>query len=140
MLKRPQTGPAVAPKGVAQRGSIEARRVAATLFVICAICVAAPTAAQEYRKDPVGFDNGARNMIDPVGSARDENGNLIRTSIDDIDTGRSTACGLGSTAFGNLISVVINGNGNTVDIEATQINNGDIFAIADLQDTVFSGC
>lgn len=100
----------------------------------------APGRAQEFTNDPVGFEQGARNLLDPIGNARDENGNLVRSSIDDIDTGQRASCGVGSTAFGNLVSVVINGNGNTVDIDATQVNSGDITAIADLGTGILSGC
>lgn len=100
----------------------------------------APAAAQEFSKNPIGFDAGSRNMVDPVGNERDQQGNLVRASINDIDSGNSTACGLGATAVGNLVSVVLNGSGNTVIIDATQENSGDITSIADLGSGVFAGC
>lgn len=123
-----------------RRQAMDARFMATALLAVCIASAVVPGRAQEFTKDPVGFAPGARNLIDPIGNARDENGNLIRNSIDDIDTGQGWSCGVGSTAFGNLVSVVINGNGNTVDIEATQVNTGDITAVADLGDGVLAGC
>ncbi|MEM5469385.1 hypothetical protein WNY56_11375 [Celeribacter marinus] len=79
-------------------------------------------------------------MVDPVGGARDARGNLIKATIDDVDTGGSLSCGVGASAFGNLISVVIDGNGNSVTIDATQTNNGDISAYSDLNTGGVPGC
>lgn len=98
------------------------------------------SAAQEMTKNPLGFETSDRNMVDPVGGARDARGNLIKATIDDVDTGGSLSCGVGASAFGNLISVVIDGNGNSVKIDATQTNNGDISAYSDLNTGGVPGC
>ena len=96
--------------------------------------------AQEFTRTPIGQSSELRHMIDPIGSDRDEQGNLVQATIDDIDTGGSVTCGVGATAYGNLISVTIEGNGNSVVIDAIQNNSGNITAIADLNSGSLEGC
>ncbi|MBX3430027.1 MAG: holdfast anchoring protein HfaA [Hyphomonadaceae bacterium] len=74
----------------------------------------------------------------PINPAtRDENGNRTivngRIDIEGTLTGGlqdSFATGLGaSTAIGNQLNVITQGNYNTVIVDSTQINNGDITAV-----------
>jgi len=70
-------------------------------------------------------------------STRDENGNRVivngRMEIEGSLSGGlqdSFATGLGaSSAIGNQLNVITQGNYNTVIVDSTQINNGDITAV-----------
>lgn len=104
------------------------------------VSVAVSADAQTFTKDPIGFDTTDRNMVDPVGSQRDERGNLTKASIADIDTGATITCGVGATAYGNLISVVIDGSGNSVVIDAIQTNSGNIAANTNVFTGAGGGC
>lgn len=84
-----------------------------------------------------GFGMGWDSFDTPINpSTRDENGNRTivngRMEIEGALTGGlqdSYATGYGSAqAIGNQLNVVTQGNYNTVIVDATQINNGDISA------------
>jgi holdfast attachment protein HfaA len=87
-----------------------------------------------------GFDSDRRHMIDPIGGERDENGNLVRVDSLSSDGGKSSKCGLLSSAIGNLLSVVVDGNNNTVVVNSTQTNTGDITATSSLNGRIQLPC
>lgn len=87
-----------------------------------------------------GFDNDRRHLIDPIGNERDENGNLVRVDSLSRDGGTSSKCGLLSSAIGNLLSVVVDGNNNTVIVNSTQTNTGDITATSSLNGRIQLPC
>lgn len=64
---------------------------------------------------PIGFGPDRRDPTRPIGyTRRDENFNRVRV------------IGVNSLAAGNIISVNVEGSGNTVIVEADQDNSGDI--------------
>lgn len=84
------------------------------------------------------FGMGYESFDTPINpSTRDENGNRVivngRMEIEGSLTGGlqdSFASGIGaSSAIGNQLNVITQGNYNTVIIDSTQINNGDITAV-----------
>ncbi|MBL8547918.1 MAG: holdfast anchoring protein HfaA [Hyphomonadaceae bacterium] len=85
-----------------------------------------------------GFGMGYESFDSPINPAtRDENGNRVivngRMEIEGSLTGGlqdSFATGFGaSSAIGNQLNVITQGNYNTVIVDSTQINNGDITAV-----------
>ena len=113
-----------------------------TLAAIGALCFASAAAA-----DPIPgtsdverpFGMGYDNFDTPINpSSRDENGNRVivngRMELEGTLTGGlmdNYATGWGSAqAIGNQLNVVTTGNYNTVIVDSTQINNGDISADA----------
>jgi holdfast attachment protein HfaA len=85
-----------------------------------------------------GFGMGWESFDSPINtSTRDENGNRVivngRMEIEGTLTGGlqdSFSGGIGSAqAIGNQLNVVTQGNYNTVIVDSTQINNGDITAV-----------
>ncbi|MEQ1808765.1 MAG: holdfast anchoring protein HfaA [Terricaulis sp.] len=85
-----------------------------------------------------GFGMGYDSFDSPINPAtRDENGNRTivngRMEIEGSLTGGlqdSFATGFGaSSAIGNQLNVITQGNYNTVIVDSTQINNGDITAV-----------
>lgn len=94
-----------------------------------------PTTSDVERPFGMGWDNFDQ-PINP--STRDENGNRTivngRMEIEGTLSGGlmdNYASGFGSaTAIGNQLTVVTQGNYNTVIVDSTQINNGDISAEA----------
>lgn len=85
-----------------------------------------------------GFGMGYESFDTPINPAtRDENGNRTivngRMEIEGSLTGGlqdNFASGIGaSSAIGNQLNVVTQGNYNTVIVDSTQINNGDITAV-----------
>ena len=86
-----------------------------------------------------GFGMGWNNFDQPIeAGSRDENGNRVivngRMELEGTLTGGlmdtyGQASGIGSAqAIGNQLNVVTQGNYNTVIVDSTQINNGDISA------------
>lgn len=118
------------------------RSFSAILFAAAAsVALAAPAAAQSAERlsdfeRPFGLGYGAAE--DPIeASTRDPNGNRLivngrmvlgQSSLSgglmDFDSG----LGGQSMAIGNQLNVVTQGNWNTVIIDSTQINNGDVTA------------
>lgn len=85
-----------------------------------------------------GYGMGWESFDSPIdASTRDENGNRTivngRMEIEGSLTGGlqdSFATGIGaSTAIGNQLNVITQGSYNTVIVDSTQINNGDIAAV-----------
>ncbi len=113
-----------------------------TIAAIGALCVASAAAA-----DPIPgtsdverpFGMGYDNFDTPINpSSRDANGNRVivngRMELEGTLTGGlmdNYATGWGSAqAIGNQLNVVTTGNYNTVIVDSTQINNGDVSADA----------
>lgn len=114
-----------------------------TFILISAATLAFATAASA---DPIpggagdfssAFGMGWDSFDSPINpSSRDENGNRVIVSgriqiegslsgglMDDFATGIGSA-----TAIGNQLNVITQGNYNTVIVDSTQVNNGDISA------------
>ena len=90
-----------------------------------------------------------------TGSTRDQNGNRlivdgiiqagassyssasggVSSSFSGAGSNNGTAIG-GSTAIGNSLNVVVQGNHNTVIVNSTQVNNGDVTAGTSLNGTL----
>ena len=90
-----------------------------------------------------------------TGSTRDQNGNRlivdgiiqagassyssasggVSSSFSGAGSNNGTAIG-GSTAIGNSLNVVVQGNHNTVIVNSTQVNHGDVTAGTDLNGTL----
>ncbi len=94
-----------------------------------------PNGAGDFSR---GFGMGYESFDTPINPAtRDENGNRTivngRMDIEGTLTGGlqdSFATGIGaSSAIGNQLNVITQGNYNTVIVDSTQINNGDITAV-----------
>ena len=94
-----------------------------------------PNGAGDFSR---GFGMGYESFDTPIHPApRDENGNRTivngRMDIEGTLTGGlqdSFATGIGaSSAIGNQLNVITQGNYNTVIVDSTQINNGDIVAV-----------
>lgn len=114
-----------------------------TLAAIAAICVASTASADPIpsgtadveRPFGMGYDNFSRPIET---STRDANGNRViingRMEIEGTLSGGlmdNYATGFGSAqAVGNQLNVVTQGNYNTVIVDSTQINNGDVSADA----------
>ena len=113
-----------------------------TLAAIGALCFANAANAQSAssvgeveRPFGMGYDNFERPIET---STRDANGNRViingRMEIEGTLTGGlmdNYATGFGSAqAIGNQLNVVTTGNYNTVIVDSTQINNGDVSADA----------
>lgn len=106
----------------------------ATAFIVAAVLTALPESTLADTGDfgrfrhGAGFDADQRYMIDPIGGSRDENGNLVRTGGLSNNSAAQSSCGLSAAAIGNFVSVVVDGNNNTVIVEANQHNSGAIQA------------
>lgn len=114
-----------------------------TFILISAATLAFATAASA---DPIpggagdfssAFGMGWDSFDSPINpSSRDENGNRVivngRIQIEGSLSGGlmdDFATGIGSaTAIGNQLNVITQGNYNTVIVDSTQVNNGDISA------------
>ena len=117
-----------------------------TLFYTSAAMLALANAAAA---DPIpggagdfssAFGMGWESFDTPINpSTRDENGNRVivngRMEIEGTLTGGlmdSFSGGIGSAqAIGNQLNVITQGNYNTVIVDSTQINNGDVIAQVD---------
>ena len=125
------------------------------------VCLALPVAAAAQSAGSSGMGSyqagygGSRYTTarPQTGSTRDENGNrlivdgIIQTGAGASAYARSDAYGVGGvgggggilgggTAIGNNLVVITQGSWNTVIIDSTQINNGDVSADVDLNGTV----
>lgn len=108
-----------------------------TLFLSAALTAApafaqAPYGADEFSR---GYGMEADSWSDPINpSTRDSRGNrvIINGRLSDatsLSGGLMDEGGIGSSyAVGNQLNVVTQGNWNTVIIDSTQINNGDVSA------------
>jgi holdfast attachment protein HfaA len=103
-------------------------------FALAALQMSAPVSldsgfavnqAMSFQQD----GRGNRIIVSGAGqaSASSVSGNASRDRLM-MDWGRATALGQ-ATAIGNLISVTVTGNNNTVVLDTTQINLGDQTAI-----------
>jgi holdfast attachment protein HfaA len=108
--------------------------------------LAAGANAQSLSSNSSSFNAGwgrsstSANSLDPNRFARDENGNrviidgVIQTGQDQSFFSRTDADGAsslgsgGAMAIGNNLTVITQGNWNTVIVDSTQINNGDVTA------------
>jgi len=129
------------------------------------VCLALPVAAAAQSAGSSGMGSyqagygGSRYTTarPQTGSTRDENGNRlivdgiiqagansyssasggVSTSFSGVGGGANggTAIG-GSTAIGNSLNVVVQGNHNTVIVNSTQINNGNVTAGTSLNGTL----
>jgi len=117
-----------------------------TFILISAATLAVATAASA---DPIpngagdfsgAFGMGWESFDTPINPAtRDENGNRViingRMQIEGALSGGlqdGFSGGIGSAqAIGNQLNVVTQGNYNTVIVDSTQINNGDVTAVID---------
>ncbi|MFT4090784.1 MAG: holdfast anchoring protein HfaA [Asticcacaulis sp.] len=119
-------------------------------IALMGVMIGSGVQAQSMSTTSSGFETGygrtrgaEERAIDP--STRDANGNrllldgVIVTGSDNSVYSQSRTYGAGdsysgagalggATAIGNNLSVVVQGNYNTVIIDSTQINNGDITA------------
>lgn len=133
---------------------------AAMLTGICALAAASTASAQSVGSNPGQFQAGygaARytTAAPQTGSTRDQNGNrLIVNGLIQAGAGAySSTSGVGSygygsgsgqggtviggsTAIGNSLNVVVQGNWNTVIVNSNQVNNGDIRAGTALNGTL----
>lgn len=109
--------------------------IGALAFASAAYADPIPNGAGDFSS---GFGMGYDSFDSPINPAtRDENGNRTivngRMEIEGSLTGGlqdSFATGFGaSSAIGNQLNVITQGNYNTVIVDSTQINNGDITAV-----------
>jgi holdfast attachment protein HfaA len=109
--------------------------ISALAFAGAANAEPIPDGAGDFSR---GFGMGYDSFDTPINpSTRDENGNRVivngRMEIEGTLTGGlqdSFAAGIGaSSAIGNQLNVITQGNYNTVIVDSTQINNGDITAV-----------
>lgn len=134
---------------------IETPRHASALLLACALTAAAGGAAAQSMASSsaqynAGYGRTPSQETRPVNpSTRDANGNrvivdgVMQTGVDQSVYARASASGAvdsyagagavgGATAIGNNLTVVVQGSWNTVIVDSTQINNGDVVAGADL--------
>ncbi len=113
-----------------------------TFIFIGAIAFASAASADPIPNGAGDFSGaygmGWESFDSPINtSTRDENGNRVivngRMEIEGTLSGGlqdSFASGIGaSSAVGNQLNVITQGNYNTVIVDSTQINNGDITAV-----------
>jgi holdfast attachment protein HfaA len=109
--------------------------IGALAFASAANADPIPGSAGDFSR---GFGMGYESFDTPINPAtRDENGNRTivngRMEIEGSLSGGlqdSFASGIGaSSAIGNQLNVITQGNYNTVIVDSTQINNGDITAV-----------
>ncbi|RZJ32129.1 MAG: holdfast attachment protein HfaA [Brevundimonas sp.] len=134
-------------------------KVVAPVAAVAALALSGPAMAQSAGSSGMGsyaagYGGSRYTTAQPQsGSTRDANGNrLIVNGI--IQSGASayssTSGGVGyagsasgngqtiggSTAIGNSLNVVVQGNHNTVIVNSTQVNNGNVTAGTDLNGTL----
>lgn len=109
--------------------------IGAIAFASVASADPIPNSAGDFSR---GFGMGYDSFDSPINpTTRDENGNRVivngRMEIEGTLSGGlqdSFASGIGaSSAIGNQLNVVTQGNYNTVIVNSTQTNNGDIIAV-----------
>ena len=74
--------------------------------------------------------NGNRVVIDGVIQTGSDQSTFVRTDVGGAESNGAGAGFGGATAIGNNLSVITQGNWNTVIVDSTQINNGDVTANA----------
>jgi holdfast attachment protein HfaA len=72
--------------------------------------------------------NGNRVIIDGVIQTGSDQSSFVRTDLGGASSTGSGAGFGGATAIGNNLSVITQGSWNTVIVDSTQINNGDVTA------------
>jgi holdfast attachment protein HfaA len=121
---------------------------------LLAVAAASTASAQSMNAQSAGFNHGYGRTpgqesrgFEPGALGRDANGNrviidgVIQTGADQSSFSRSGAYGAadsysgagavgGATAIGNNLTVVTQGSYNTVIVDSTQINNGNVIANA----------
>ena len=75
-------------------------------------------------------ENGNRVIIDGVIQTGSDQSSFIRSDFGGASAHGSGAGFGGATAIGNNLTVVTQGSWNTVIVDSTQINNGDVIANA----------
>jgi len=130
----------LAPQTNSPRGVIHVRTFLITSLALFAFASAAaadpiPGSGDVERAFGMGYDSFS-TPFNPA--TRDENGNreIIngRMELEGTLTGGlqdNFASGFSAQAIGNQLNVVTQGNYNTVIIDSTQINNGDVSADTD---------
>ena len=130
-------------------------RTSAVIAAACAALLAGEAAAQSARTNSAEFNGGWGRIQGLENSGidvrtRDENGNriivdgIIQDGSDNSEFVQTDASGAGSvfagaggrrrganssaTAIGNNLQVITQGNWNTVIVNSTQINNGNVTA------------
>lgn len=124
------------------------RTIIGAAALAAALAAAAGASAQSMDAYPSSFNagwgrsEGSESRAVQLRNGRDENGNrlivdgVIQTGSDQSsffrsdgagDSGSGAAFG-GGTAIGNSLSVNVVGSWNTVIVDSTQINNGDVVA------------
>lgn len=90
------------------------------------------SAGQENHGVSVGTRdaNGNRVIIDGVIQSGADQSSFVRTDLGGASTNGFGAGFGGATAIGNNLTVVTQGSWNTVIVNSTQINNGDVVANA----------
>ena len=75
-------------------------------------------------------ENGNRVIIDGVIQTGSDQSSFVRSDFGGSETHGFGAGFGGATAIGNNLTVVTQGSWNTVIVDSTQINNGDVIANA----------
>lgn len=112
------------------------------LPLLAAMAAASPAFAGQPADTPGSFERGFgmdnSSFDEPINpSTRDANGNRLivdgrivnGSSLIGGLTDAGFASSLSGTAVGNQLNVVTQGNWNTVIVDSTQINNGDVRAV-----------
>ncbi len=107
--------------------------LAAAAFASAAAADPIPTGTSDVERP---FAMGWDNFDTPINPAtRDENGNRVivngRMEIEGTLSGGLMDSWGSAQAIGNQLNVITQGNYNTVIVDSTQINNGDITAEVD---------
>lgn len=143
-LARPWHGHCFLPRETNLQPDLLGARVKRLILVtIAAVCAATPAFAQaassagEFER---AYGMGYESFDRPIeASTRDANGNRVilngRIQLEGTLTGGLMdydTLGYGSAqAIGNQLNVVTQGNWNTVIVDSTQINNGDVSAVVE---------
>ncbi|MBC6983714.1 holdfast anchoring protein HfaA [Caulobacter sp. 17J80-11] len=131
-----------------------AAALGALALALCASGAAAQSMSSTSAEYNAGYGRTPGQENRPVNpSTRDANGNrvivdgVMQIGSDQSVYARASAFGAGdayagagalggATAIGNNLSVIVQGSWNTVIINSTQINNGDVVAGADLNGSI----
>jgi len=127
-----------------------------TITLLASAAISAQAAAQDPGDNAAGWNTpwggapgGDNRAFNP--STRDSNGNRVivngrlstaaeASTLPWTQGGQASASGFGSAyAVGNQLNVITQGDWNTVIIDSTQINNGDVTAQANSQSDVLNG-
>lgn len=91
------------------------------LLIASTALLCATAQAQTFEGNVNGFEtplgmNSVNDIDSPATRVRDERFNRVQV--------QAPGYGFTATAIGNLVNVVTTGNNNTVQVNATQVNNG----------------